>query len=137
MTAYWELDFGISKYEDDPRTEYCSTPPFDRILKYQEDKAIRTSISVPANTISDFYSSSQSEVKNAEVVFIKVSSPAYVRLNGSYQNIPVSPWLLLTNNLLTDEIRNLKLVNKSDESIGFEILILGSDEEFSGISNVF
>lgn len=137
MTNYWKFDFNIVRYKDDPFTEYQGTPVQDRSIEYIEEEYLQNKITVLKNSVFDFYIKKNSNIKNIEAIYIEVSNSAYIRINGSYQNLPVAPRLFLTNDVDNDEITSLKLVNLSNVDITFNILLLGTDTEFTGISQVF
>lgn len=138
MTIYWEFNLNAVRYLDDPKTEYSAIPDSDRKLTYVEDNSVGPAvITVDANTEFEYYAKNSSNIKNLEVVFMKASAPAYYRLNGSYQNLPIAKWAFITNDTSTDEITSIKLVNKTANAITFQIWLLGINTEFTGISEVY
>ena len=137
MGVYWQFDINYQRYIDDPFSETDSPDADTRTFVYEEKSRKLDYFTIDAETELDYEFGKQGTVKNAEVIYIITDSPAYVRLNGSYQNIPVANRLFLTNDSSVDAITKLRLVNKSKDPVNFQILVLGTNEEFTGISEVF
>ena len=130
----WRLDLLIRNMVLDPGDEE-TRKAFELEIVQQQNQGFDNLV-VPATKDVDY---TFDAVKNAELIFIQNKSRTeniFFRINGLYENIPLESFTILSNGPSWGRLNKLSFKSlNQEEDADIQILILGTEEEYSGNGN--